>query len=181
MTVSGTTYYLTRNAFYRRVVTNGQETFVIVTPPAGVVFVAALPADFEVVQLNTMYFGAGGQYYVPYPVGRRQGTVRDGGPPAAAAGRARRRPPRRRRAAAASRPRPPPSAPAVRAVAESFSGRRGTLLVVRLAADLSSDEAKVGDRFQGFLDQDLAAERTARRARGRQGLRRRQRRRRPAR
>ena len=36
------------------------------TAPAGVVFVAALPADFEVVQLNTMYFTAGGQYYVPY-------------------------------------------------------------------------------------------------------------------
>ena len=55
MTVSSTTYYLSANAFYRRVVSGGQEAFVVVTPPAGVVFVAALPADFEVVQLNTMY------------------------------------------------------------------------------------------------------------------------------
>jgi hypothetical protein len=46
-------------------------------------------------------------------------------------------------------------APAVRAVNESFTVAPGTLLVVRLAADLSSDTAKTGDRFQGFLDQDL--------------------------
>ena len=43
-----------------------QETFVTVTAPAGVVFLQALPANFEVVQLNTMYFTANGQYYVPY-------------------------------------------------------------------------------------------------------------------
>ena len=41
-------------------------SFVVVTAPAGVVFVAALPANFEVVHLNTMYFKAGGRYYVPY-------------------------------------------------------------------------------------------------------------------
>ena len=66
VTVSGTTYYVNANAFYRRVMNGTQETFVVVTPPAGVVFVQALPADFEVVQLNTMYFSAKGQYYVPY-------------------------------------------------------------------------------------------------------------------
>ncbi len=85
VTVSGTTYYLSANAFYRRVMNGSQETFVSVTPPAGVVFVAALPADFEVVQLNTMYFLANGQYLRALSVGRRQGNVRDGGPPAAAA------------------------------------------------------------------------------------------------
>ena len=85
MTVSGTTYYLSANAFYRRVVSSGQETFVVVTPPAGVVFVAALPADFEVVQLNTMYFTAERAVLRALPVVRRQGAVRDGGPPAAAA------------------------------------------------------------------------------------------------
>ena len=66
VTVSGTTYYVSANAFYRRVMNGNQETCVTVTPPAGVVFVQALPADFEVVQLNTMYFTANGQYYVPY-------------------------------------------------------------------------------------------------------------------
>ena len=66
VTVSGTTYYLYANAFYRRVVQGTQEQFVVVTPPAGVVFVQALPPDFEVVQLNTMYFASGGHYYVPY-------------------------------------------------------------------------------------------------------------------
>ena len=66
VTVAGTTYYLYSNTFYRRVVSGGQESFVVVTPPAGVVFVPALPADFEVVQLNTMYFAAAGRYYVPF-------------------------------------------------------------------------------------------------------------------
>ena len=66
VTVGGTTYYLYANAFYRRVMSGAQESFVVVTPPAGVVFVPALPPDFKVVQLNTMYFGAGGRYYVPY-------------------------------------------------------------------------------------------------------------------
>ena len=66
VTVAGTTYYLNANAFYRRVMNGAQESFVVVTAPAGVVFVAALPANFEVVQLNTMYFMAGGRYYVPY-------------------------------------------------------------------------------------------------------------------
>ena len=65
VTVSGTTYYLHGNTFYRRVVTSGQEQFVAVTAPAGVVMIGALPADFEVEQLNTMYFVAGSKYYVP--------------------------------------------------------------------------------------------------------------------
>ena len=66
VTVAGTTYYLSANAFYRRVMNGAQESFVVVTAPAGVVFVAALPANFEVVQLNTMYFMAGGRHYVPF-------------------------------------------------------------------------------------------------------------------
>ena len=65
VTVSGTTYFLHANTFYRKVPQGAQEQFVVVTAPAGVVFVSALPADFEVVQLNTMYFAAGGKYYVP--------------------------------------------------------------------------------------------------------------------
>ena len=66
VSVAGSTYYLSANAFYRRVMNGAQESFVVVTAPAGTVFVAALPADFEVVHLNTMYFKAGGRYYVPY-------------------------------------------------------------------------------------------------------------------
>ena len=66
VTVAGTTYYLASNTFYRRVMEGAQEHFVVVTAPAGVVFVAALPADFTVVQLNTMYFQAGGRFYVPF-------------------------------------------------------------------------------------------------------------------
>src|SRR5512137_579541 len=157
VTVSGTTYYLSANAFYRRVVSNGQETFVTVTPPAGVVFVAALPADFEVVQLNTMYFTAKGQYYVPYlsSDGKELYAMVDrppqppqGGAPAPASAPA---------TAKASGPSAE-EAPAVRTVKEAFTVASGTLLVVRLADDLSSETAKTGDRFQGYLDQDLASD-----------------------
>jgi hypothetical protein len=167
VTVSGTTYYLAANAFYRRVVNNGQENFVVVTPPAGVVFVAALPADFEVVQLNTMYFQAQGQYYVPYlssdgkelyvmvdrppqpPQGTAPAPAPASAPPAAPA-----------TAPAAARTSGPSAeeAPAVRTVAESFVVDAGTLLVVRVATDLNSETANAGDRFQGFLDQDLASD-----------------------
>ena len=45
----------------------------------------------------------------------------------------------------------------MRAVAESFTVEAGTLLVVRLAKELSSETAHAGDRFQGFLDQDLSS------------------------
>ena len=85
VSVTGTTYYLSANAFYRRVMNGAQESFVVVTAPAGVVFVAALPANFEVVQLNTMYFKAGGRYYVPYLSPDGAETVRHGGRAAFAA------------------------------------------------------------------------------------------------
>ena len=45
----------------------------------------------------------------------------------------------------------------MRAVADSFTVPSGTLWSCALAADLSSATAKAGDRFQGFLDQDLAS------------------------
>jgi hypothetical protein len=160
VTVKGTTYFLSANAFYRRVVTNGGETFVSVTPPAGTVFVAALPADFEVVQLNTMYFSAKGQYYVPYlsADGKEMYVMvdRPPQPPAQAA-------PASAQPAALSAGVPATSgpsaeeAPAVRAVAETLTVDTGTVVVVRLATDLSSETAHAGDRFQGFLDQDLAS------------------------
>ena len=108
VTVSGTTYYLNANAFYRRVMNGAQETFVVVTPPAGVVFVQALPADFEVVQLNTMYFSAKGQYYVPYlsADGKELYVMvdRPPTPPPAATQDRRRLPPLRRRRPVRHRP-----------------------------------------------------------------------------
>jgi hypothetical protein len=45
----------------------------------------------------------------------------------------------------------------VRAVAETLTVPTGTLILVRLQKDVSSVTAKVGDRFQAFLDQDIAA------------------------
>ena len=111
VTVGGTTYYLYANTFYRRVVQGGQESFVVVTAPAGVVVVAALPADFEVMQLNTLYFAAGGAFYVRYvaPDGKELYVGVDPPPQPAAAGAqapgarllpGNRRPPPRRRTAA---------------------------------------------------------------------------------
>lgn len=151
VTVGGTTYYLYSNTFYRRVVDAGQEQFVVVTPPAGVVFLPAVPADFKVVQLNTMYFSAGGQYYAPYLAadGKELYVMVDapplppGGAPApTAAG-----------VAVAS----PAAPPAIQQVAQTLSVPAGTLLIVRLKSDVSSRTANVGDRVQGFLDQDLSA------------------------
>jgi hypothetical protein len=151
VTVSGTTYYLSANAFYRRVMNGNQETWVIVTPPAGVVFVQALPADFEVVQLNTMYFAAKGRYYVPYlsSDGKELYVMVDPPPTPQTAGQA---------APAAKTAAATPAATPVRSVAETFTVPQGTLLVVRLATEVSSASAHVGDRVQGYLDQDLAAD-----------------------
>jgi hypothetical protein len=41
-------------------------------------------------------------------------------------------------------------------VADSLVVPAGTLVIVRPATDVSSATAGAGDRFQGFLDQDLA-------------------------
>lgn len=159
VTVSGTTYYLSANAFYKRVMNGAQETWVTVTPPAGVVFVPALPAEFEVVQLNTMYFTAKGQYYVPYlsSDGKELYVMVDK-PPAPPAGQAAAPTASPAAKTAASPGTTPASAPPVQAVAASFTVPQGTLVVVRLATEVSSATAHVGDRVQGFLDQDLAAD-----------------------
>jgi hypothetical protein len=152
VTVSGTTFYLYSNTFYRRVVQGTQEQFVVVSPPAGVVFVPALPPDFEVVQLNTMYFAAAGRYYVPYlsADGSELYVLVDTPP--------------QPQSVPAPAPKPSPTpvaatepAPAIRDVAETLTVPAGTLILVRLQKDVSSQTAKQGDRFQAFLDQDIAA------------------------
>jgi hypothetical protein len=103
-----------------------QEQFVVVTAPAGVVIVSSLPADFEVVELNTLYFRAGGRFYVPYhsPVGKELFVAVDTPP----------RVPRPRRDV----PRP---------MAPQHQGARGHALIVRWAP--RSQRAPVR-RFQGF-------------------------------
>ncbi len=165
VTVSGTTYFLHANTFYKRVPQGAQEQFVVVTAPPGVVFVSALPPDFEVAQLNTMYFTSGGKYYVPFlasdgkelyvlvdtppqPPGGAPGpqAAPRGAPPPGPA-------PAPQRAPSASAP-----PPTTRAVADAITVPPGTLLVTRMAAEVSSATAAVGNRFQGFLDQDLAAD-----------------------
>lgn len=154
VTVSGTTYYLSANAFYRRVMSGAQESFVVVTAPAGTVFVPALPPDFEVVQLNTMYFRAGAQYYVPYlSDDGKELYVKVDAPPSPAA------PATVASPAVAADPAVTggAAAPPVRAIAETIEVPAGTVLIVRLATEVSSSTAQVGNRFQGFLDQDLAA------------------------
>jgi hypothetical protein len=151
VTVSGTTYFLYSNAFYKRVMNGAQESFVTVTPPAGVVFLPALPADFEVVQLNTMYFNANGTFYVPFMSGDGKELFamvdRPPTPPASPVAAA----PGATAAPAAA----PAPAPPVQAVAESMAVPAGTQLMVRLKSDLSSATASVGAQFQGFLDRDL--------------------------
>ncbi len=153
VTISGTTYYLYSNTFYRRVVQGTQEQFVVVSPPVGVVFIQALPADFEVVQLNTMYFAKGGQYYVPYLAadGQELYVLVDTPPqPQTSA-------PAQPTAAAPTPVAAPEPAPAIRTVAETLTVPTGTLVLVRMQADISSETAKQGDRFQAFVDQDVAA------------------------
>ena len=62
ITIAGVTYYLYGNTFYKRVVANGQESFVVVTKPAGIVAVKALPEDFEPMQAGSMiYFRSKGR------------------------------------------------------------------------------------------------------------------------
>ena len=167
VSITGTTYYLSANAFYRRVMNGAQESFVVVTAPAGVVFVAALPANFEVVHLNTMYFKAGGRYYVPYlsPEGAETYVMVDTPPSPPSGAPAASAPPVQPPAPAAAKapvsaPGTPPAAPAaapVRAVVERLEAPAGTVLVVRLATEVSSATAQVGNRFHGFLDQDVSA------------------------
>jgi hypothetical protein len=151
VTVGGTTYFLYANTFYRRVVSGGQESFVVVSAPAGVALVAALPPSFQVVQLNTMYFEAGGQYYVRYltPDGKELYAAVDTPPQPSVTAQA--------PGPAPAAPTPAAAPPAYRTVAEVLTVPPGTLVIVRLASAVSSASATVGDRFQGFLDHELAA------------------------
>jgi len=111
-------------------VTNGQQTYVVVTKPAGLVAVKALPTDFEPMQAGNMtYFRSKGRYYVSYldPGGEELYLVVDPPPgavpaiPSAPAARRRRRPPRL--------PAPPAAKPQVVAL----TVQPNTPLTVRVA------------------------------------------------
>lgn len=52
---------------------------------------------------------------------------------------------------------PAAPAPAVRSVSESLVVPQGTLILVRVTADVAAAPASVGDRIRGFLEQDLSA------------------------
>jgi hypothetical protein len=168
VTISGTTYYLYGNTFYKRVVTNGKETYVVVTKPAGLVTVKALPADFEPMQAgSTVYFRSKSRYYVAYldPSGEELYVVVDpppgavpavasapaAAPKAAAAGAPGAKP----KAAAAAAPAP---APAAKPKAVTLTAQAGRPLTVRAATEVNSGTAQAGQRFQGNLDTDLAAD-----------------------
>lgn len=153
VTVGGVTYSFYGNTFYKRVVTDGKESFVAVTKPAGVITVEALPPDFEPVPVGSVtYFRSKDRDYVTYltPKGDELYLVVD--PPPAGA-------------VAAAAPAPPPGAPppaastttaaAAQPVYSTLTVSAGTTLVVRVASEISSGSAKAGDRFQGHLDQDL--------------------------
>jgi hypothetical protein len=153
VTVSGSTYYLYSNTFYRRIVNGAQEQFVVVTPPAGVIFVQALPADFEVVNLNTMYFEAEGHYYLTYlsAEGNEMYVLVDRPPQPTS-------PPGQAMPAGSAQPiQASASAPPIRTVDQTLTVPTGTLVLVRFQMDVSSATANVGDRFQAFLDDDIAA------------------------
>jgi hypothetical protein len=114
-----------------------------------------------------MYFKAGGKYYVPYlSVDGKELYVLVDAPPQPQAAAAPAQPAVPQPAAPAHAPAPTPvaapaaspePAPPIQTVDETLTVPTGTLVLVRLQKDVSSATAKPGDRFQAFLDQDLAA------------------------
>jgi hypothetical protein len=102
-----------------------------------------------------MYFTAKGKYYVPYlsSDGKELYVMVDTPPTPEAAGQ-----PAAPPASSAKQASTTSTAPVIQTVAETFTVSPGTLLVVRLATEVNSATAHVGDRVQGFLDQDLASD-----------------------
>jgi len=132
VTIAGNASYYYANTFYKQ---TAPQAFVVVTKPAGIVSTAALPADVKPQEVTGVtYFFAGGKYYLPYlePTGQELYIMVDA-PPAATAG-----------------PVTKTTVPLTVAV--------GTSLKIRLATTLDSGKNKVGDPFEGHLDQDLIAE-----------------------
>ena len=135
--------------------TNGQETYVVVTKPAGLVTVKALPEDFEPMQAGSMmYFRSKGRYYLSYldPSGEELYIVVD--PPAGAVPAIPSAPAGAPAKAAAAAPAPPAAKPQV----VTLTVQPNTPLTVRVATEVNSGTAQAGQRFQGNLDTDLVAD-----------------------
>lgn len=150
----GATYFLYGNTFYRSVVTNGQQTFVAVTKPAGIITVKALPPEFDAVPVGSVtYFVANGRHYVPYLdlSGEEYYLVVNA--------------PR----VATPTPAPTPAATSqpvtvaapvnvVAPVAIALTLAAGTAIPVIVTAEISSGKAETGERFQAYLQNDLVAD-----------------------
>jgi hypothetical protein len=145
-------------------VTDGKESFVVVTKPAGVVAVKALPSDFEPMQAGSMvYFRSKDRYYLNYldPSGEELYLVVDtpkGAVPAvpaqtAAAPKTAAAPAPATKTKAAAAP-----APAAKPQAVTLTAPPNTPLTVRVATEVNSGTAQAGQRFQGNLDADLVAD-----------------------
>lgn len=148
VTAGGQTYFLYGNTFYRRVVTNGQESFVTVTRPPGVMTVTALPPDVDAVPVGSLtYFTSGGRFYLPYldPAGAELYVVVN--PPAGAKTAA--------TGAAKTGATVPASAPVVRPQRIDLTVAAGTSIQALMLSDVSSASAAAGQRFQAALGQDL--------------------------
>jgi hypothetical protein len=151
VSAGGQTYFLYGNTFYRRVVTNGQESFVAVTKPAGVVMVKALPPEIEAVPVGSLtYFQAGSRYYLPYlDVSGEELYVVVNPPPGQAASKA--------PARASAAPATPSVAPSVAPVKLDLSVPVGAAVPALVSADISSASAKAGQLFTAHLGRDLMA------------------------
>jgi hypothetical protein len=133
------------------------ESYVVVTKPAGLVAVKALPTDFEPMQAgSTVYFRSKSRYYVAYldPSGEESYLVVD--PPAGAVPAVPTAPAGAPKATAGGAAAPAP--PAAKPKAVTLTAQANTPVTVRVATEVSSGTAQAGQRFQGNLDADLVAD-----------------------
>lgn len=150
ITLSGQKYFLYGNTFYRSVTTNGMTSYVAVTKPAGVVAVKALPPDFDAMTVGSLtYFTTPQRYYVTYldPSGEELYVVVD--PPPAPAAKA------PAPAAAATAAPAPAVRPTVAPARVDLTVATGTVIPVLMTTTVSSETAKAGQRFTGYLANDL--------------------------
>ena len=139
ITAGGNTYYYYKNTFYRKVSKDGKTSYVVVTMPQGVVVLQALPAEFEIVEKGgETFFTYQSKYYMPYldASGKELYIIIDAPKPPA--------------------PKPPQTVTASASSSyKSLTVPSGTALPVRITEALSSETAKEGQRFSGFLDTEL--------------------------
>jgi hypothetical protein len=157
--VAGVTYLMSQDGSYSKKSTSseGKEVYQAVPPPQGA-SIKTLPASRVLVTVSgTTYYLSANAFYRRVMSGAQETWVTV--TPPASAGAA---PPATaatpQAAGQAPTAKPASTAAAVQAVAERFTVPQGSLLVVRFSTEVSSATAHVGDRVQGFLDHDLAAD-----------------------